>query len=102
MAHDRAGEDAGMRIPKFKSEEREAEWWYRNRRRVEAELLKVKGSLRVEEIVGRERETKPVTLRRGVGDIERAKAAAGRRGIGIRRCCGCWIHEGLGEAAKPW
>ena len=66
-----------MKIPRFKSEKQEADWWYRNRRKVEAELARAKGNgLTPAQIVERETRTKSISIRLAIGDIERAKEQA--------------------------
>jgi predicted DNA binding CopG/RHH family protein len=88
-----------MKVPKFKSEKEEADWWYRNRRKVEVELSKVKGNgLTVAQIVERETQTKAISIRLPIGDIERAKEQAKAKGIGYQTLIRMLVHDSLRKA----
>jgi predicted DNA binding CopG/RHH family protein len=85
-----------MRIPKFKTEKQEADWLYAHRRGIESEMRKEKRSktLTVAQIVERE-QTKPISIRLSVADIERAKEQAKTKGIGYQTLIRMLIRDGL-------
>ena len=70
--------------PKFKNEGEEAEWWYKNRkiigRRFSAEAVK---------------NSKAISIRLPVSDIELAKQQAEHMGIGYQTLIRTLLHEGL-------
>jgi predicted DNA binding CopG/RHH family protein len=86
-----------VKKPKFKNEKEEADYWYRNRRQVEADLRQVRksgASLTVAEIAARE-QTRPVSIRLAVRDIERARQLATAKGIGYQTLLRMLIHTSL-------
>jgi len=85
-----------MKTLKFKNEAEEAEYWFRNRRKVEAALRKAKATPAPAEIAAAELATRPVSIRLAVRDIERAKELAAARGIGYQTLIRMLIHESLG------
>ena len=90
-----------MRIPKFRSEKQEADWLYAHRREIEAAMAKEKPvkSPTVRQIIERE-QTKAISLRLAVGDIERAKAEAKAKGIGYQTLIRMLVHDGLSFTQK--
>lgn len=96
-----------------RNEEEEARWWDANSGRIFDEAVR-KGTLKIttlEEMVReakrRERagrqETKQLTLRVPVADLERAKEIGAKEGIGYQAVLKRAIHEGMeqGDRGKP-
>lgn len=95
-----------LKMPKFKSESEEADWWYANRRKVERELRNARPvtdasgkPMSPAEIVAahvaKQKETQPITIRLSVADIELAKAQAERKGLGYQTYLKSLIHQAL-------
>lgn len=87
-------------VPKFATEAEEATWWYENRQMVEDEFRKAMrdGTIRrgtAERLVREPRESKNITIRIPVGDIERARELAGKKGIGYQTYMKMLLHEAL-------
>ena len=98
-----------LKMPKFKNESEEADWWYANRKKVERELRNAKPvtdasgkRLTPAEIVAahvaKQKQTQAISLRLSVMDIQLAKAQAERKGLGYQTYLKSLIHEAL--AAK--
>jgi predicted DNA binding CopG/RHH family protein len=90
-----------VKVPRFKSESEEADWWYANRGFVE-DLLEKHGR-RVGNGIELEVELKPTTklisIRLPEVDIERAKKVAARKGIGYQTYLRSVVHEALEGAS---
>ncbi len=87
-------------VPKFATEAEEAKWWYENRRMVEDEFRKAmkEGSIRrgtAERLVREARESRNITIRIPVVDIERARELAEKKGIGYQTYMKMLLHEAL-------
>src|SRR6516162_8826242 len=95
-----SAEDTSMRMPKFKSEKQEADWLYSHRKEIERDFAKEKKgkSLTVGQIIERE-QTKAVSIRLAVGDIERAKEQAKAKGIGYQTLIRMLLHDSLRKAS---
>ena len=100
-----------MKIPVFKSEDQEADWWYANRKEVERELRNAKPvtdasgkPMSVAEIVAahvaEQNRMRLISLRLPVSDIDRAKKQASARGIGYQTLIRMIVHEAL-QDKKP-
>lgn len=85
-----------MTIPKFRTEAEEADWLYAHRKEIERDLAREKRtrSPTVAEIIEKE-QTKAISIRLAVGDIERAKRQAKAKGIGYQTLLRMMIHESL-------
>jgi predicted DNA binding CopG/RHH family protein len=70
--------------PKFKDEDEEAEWWYKNRKIVERRLS-----------VEAAKNSKAISIRLPVNDLELAKQLAEHMGIGYQTLIRTLLHEGL-------
>jgi predicted DNA binding CopG/RHH family protein len=90
-----------VKVPKFKSESEEADWWYDNRGFVEDLLEKygrrVGNGFEVE--VELKPTTKLISIRLPEPDIERAKKLAARKGIGYQTYIRSVLHEALQQRA---
>jgi predicted DNA binding CopG/RHH family protein len=89
-------ENAIMKIPKFKNEAEEADWLYAHRREIEAALRKEKPKKTptVQEVIDRE-QTKAISIRLSVGDLEIAKQRAKEEGIGYQTLIRMLLHASL-------
>jgi hypothetical protein len=91
-----------MKIPKFKNESEEADWWYNNRHKIKwgKPIVDASGKpMTPAEIVAahiaKQKETQPITIRLSVADIERAKTQAERKGLGYQTYLKSLIHQAL-------
>ena len=86
--------------PKFKTEAEEAQWWYSNRSMVEKEFMKAikdgtVGRGIAQRLARETHESKNITIRMPLADIDRARALAGRKGIGYQTYMKMLLHEAL-------
>ena len=107
-----------LKIPRFRSEREEADWWYEHRDALEAAFLKAATDGRLRRgaevlrraglsddaaLVGRGRRsplpTKSITIRLPVEDIERAAAIARQKGVGYQTVIKLLLHEALKQEA---
>src|SRR5258705_12490814 len=91
-----------LKVPDFRSESEEADWWYANRELVE-DLLDKHGR-RVGNGIDLEVElvkptTKAISIRLAEPDIKRAKALAARKGVGYQTYIRSVLHEALQQKA---
>lgn len=89
------------RVPKFKSEKEEAEFWsthsvadYWNDLEEVEEKIEVSGRLK-SKILERKERKKLLTLRLGQKQIEEAKKIAMKKTIGYQTLMRMWIAEGI-------
>jgi predicted DNA binding CopG/RHH family protein len=87
-------------IPKFATEQEEANWWYENRQMVEDEFRKTmrEGTIRrgtAEHLAQASRESRNITIRVPVVDIDRARELAEKKGIGYQTYMKMLLHEAL-------
>jgi hypothetical protein len=92
----------GLKVPDFRSESEEADWWYAKRDLVE-ELLDRHGR-RVGDGIDLEVElvkptTKAISIRLAEPDLKRAKALAARQGVGYQTYIRSVLHEALQQKA---
>lgn len=93
-----------LKMPKFKTESEEADWWYANRKKVERELREAERSgktLKIDDIIREQRAknaTKPVSIRISQGDLDLAKRRADAKGIGYQTYIRMLLHEALQKA----
>lgn len=95
-----------LKIPKFKSESEEADWWYANRKKVARELHNgnpvtdaknrqmAPAEIAAAHIAAR-KQTQAISIRLSVADIERAKQQASARGIGYQTLIRMMLHDSL-------
>jgi predicted DNA binding CopG/RHH family protein len=85
--------------PKFKDEAEEADWWYKNRKIVEARLAAIEQSGKQTptpaQILKQEKETKLISIRLPIEDIELAKQQARDTGIRYQTLIRMLVHKGL-------
>lgn len=93
-----------MKMPKFKNESEEADWWYANRKQVERELRAVERSGKgksapqvfAEELA--KQKAKPISIRISQDDLDLAKRRAEAKGIGYQTYIRMLLHEALQKA----
>lgn len=81
------------KVPKFKTEAEEAEWWDARMDMVGGELLKAmnhgtEGRGTAQRLVKEARLSHNITIRMPISDIERAQKLAEKKGIGHQRVAG--------------
>jgi predicted DNA binding CopG/RHH family protein len=91
-------------VPTFKTEAEEAKWWYENRDMVEREFMTAirNGTVGhgIAQRLAREvRESKNITIRMPVADIDRARDLARKKGIGYQTYMKMLLHEALNREA---
>ena len=90
-----------MTIPSFKTETEEADWLYRHRRKLDAEMIQAMRAgktiplAEVLERAKRKATLKPVTLRLPGGDIDTARRLAEEKGIGYQPYIKILLHDAL-------
>jgi hypothetical protein len=90
-----------MKIPKFKTEAEEADWWYANRNKVKwgKPMKRADGSpMSVEEVIADYRKrtaAKAISIRLPEADIAAMKKRAERKGIGYQTLLRMVVHEYL-------
>src|SRR5689334_5116346 len=93
-----------IRVPKFANEAQEAQWWFDNRKAVQEQLIGAieagtahrGGPRRVKE---ERAASKTIAIRMPVADIERARALAGKKGLGYQTYMKMLLHEALEREA---
>lgn len=86
-----------LTIPKFTSESEEVRWYDRHRKRVESDFLKrleADEGLTLDEFLARAK-LRPVTIRLAVGDVEKARQLAARKGIRYQTYIKMLLREAL-------
>jgi predicted DNA binding CopG/RHH family protein len=86
---------AKVRIPKFKSEKEEAEWWDAHTDVITKLFLQAKKEGRLRRLPPARGTTKPVTIRLAVGDVETAQELADRRGLPYQTFIKMLLHQAL-------
>jgi predicted DNA binding CopG/RHH family protein len=95
-----------LKMPVFKNESEEADWWFANRKKVERELRKAKPltdsngkrltpAQIAEAHIAEQNKTKPISIRISEGDLELAKKMAQSKGIGYQTYIRMLLHEAL-------
>ncbi len=85
-----------LKIPTFKTETEEADWWYDNRHLVEAEINTAFAEGRMKRRIPGPSGTTPTTsIRLDPADIAKARAAAEKRGLKYQTYLKMLIHEAL-------
>ena len=92
-------------IPNFKSEAEEAEWWYKNRARLDKDLVEAakKGTLkRLDRATLKARlaasKSRVVSIRLPEDDIELARQQATQRGLPYQTYIKSVLHQALRQA----
>jgi len=88
------------KVPHFKSEAEEARWWDEHKPMVETSLRDAMrdGTAQqqtAQRLVREARESKNITIRMPLRDIERARSLAERKGIGYQTYMKMLLHEAL-------
>jgi predicted DNA binding CopG/RHH family protein len=93
------------KIPKFKNEADEARWWDEHKKMVEENLLQAlqdgtaqRGT--AQRLVGEARESKNITIRMPIADIERARKLSAKTGLGYQTLMKMLLHESLEREEK--
>jgi predicted DNA binding CopG/RHH family protein len=84
-----------VRIPKFKSEKEEAEWWDAHPEVVTELFLRAKKAGKLGRLAGTKAATKSVTIRLPVDDIEAAQELAEKRGLPYQTYVKMLLHQAL-------
>jgi predicted DNA binding CopG/RHH family protein len=96
-----------LRMPKFKSESEEADWWaspvgraYLKQRSAEVQSKRatVSGSSLVAKL--RRRDSVQIAIRLPGTDLAQARRIADRKGIGYQTLLKMLVHEGLAREAR--
>jgi len=87
-------------VPKFATEAEEAEWWYRNRDKIEDALLKAidNGTIRrgtAQRLTREARASRNVTLRIAEADLDLARKQAEGKGLPYQTYIKSLLHEAL-------
>jgi predicted DNA binding CopG/RHH family protein len=87
-------------IPKFENEEQEAAWWDRNKELVEQNLLRAMHDGTAERgtaqnLLKESRESKNITIRMPLADLERARTLSARKGLAYQTYMKMLLHEAL-------
>jgi predicted DNA binding CopG/RHH family protein len=84
-----------IRIPKFKSEKEEAEWWDAHPDVVTELFLQAKKEGRLRRLPPARGATKSVTIRLAVNDVEAAQELAHKRGVPYQTLIKMLLHQAL-------
>jgi predicted DNA binding CopG/RHH family protein len=94
-----------VKIPKFATEAEEARWWDRNAKMVEKGLVTAlrtgtaqRGT--AQRLVRESRESKNITIRMPVAEIERARTLAEKKGIGYQTYVKMLLREALDRETR--
>ncbi len=88
------------RIPMFKSEKEEAEWWDAHPEVITELFLKAKKEGKIKRLPVVRGATKPLTIRMPIADLETAREIAGKRGLPYQTYIKGLLHEGLERERK--
>ena len=89
-----------VKLPTFKSEKEEAEWWDAHPDVITALFLKAKKEGRIKRLPVVRGATKPVTIRMPIGDIDRAQELAEKRGLPYQTYIKGLLHQALERERK--
>jgi len=87
-----------IKIPRFKSEKEEAEWWDAHPEVITALFLKAKKEGKIKRLPSVRGAAKSVTIRLGIGDIEAAQELAEKRGMFYQTYIKALLHQALEKA----
>jgi predicted DNA binding CopG/RHH family protein len=95
-------------LPAFKTEAEEAEWWYKNRARLDKDFLQAarKGELkRLDRATLKRRlaasKSRVISIRLPEDDIELARQQASRKGLPYQTYIKSVLHQALRQANEP-
>lgn len=93
------------KVPKFATEAEEAKWWDDNQEMVERNLLEAmadgtaqRGT--AQRLLQEARESKNITIRMPLAEIERARALADKKGIGYQTYMKMLLREALDRESR--
>lgn len=95
-------------VPAFPTEAQEADWWHKNRKKLDKELIEAAqvGELRTLDRktllarVARSKASKVISIRLPETDLERARLQAAKRGLPYQTYIKSLLHQVLEEQAK--
>ena len=88
------------RLPKFRSEKEEAEWWDAHPEVITALFLKAKKDGKIKRLPVVRGATKSVTLRLPIADMESARELAGKRGLPYQTYIKALLRQALQRERK--
>jgi predicted DNA binding CopG/RHH family protein len=88
------------RIPRFKSEREEAEWWDKHPEVITQLFLKAKKDGKIKRLPMIRGATKPLTIRIPITDIETAQELAQKRGLPYQTYIKGLLHQALARERK--
>ena len=88
------------RIPMFKSEKEEAEWWDAHPEVITALFLKAKKEGKIKRLPVVRGATKSMTIRMPIGDIDAAQELAEKRGLPYQTYIKGLLHQALERERK--
>ena len=88
------------RIPRFKSEREEAEWWDKHPEVITQLFLKAKRDGKIKRLPMVRGATKPLTIRIPIADIENAQELAQKRGLPYQTYIKGLLHQALARERK--
>jgi predicted DNA binding CopG/RHH family protein len=88
------------RIPNFKSEEEEAEWWDTHPEVITALFLKAKKEGKIKRLPVVRGATRSTTIRLAIADIETAQQIAEKRGLPYQTYLKGLLHQALERERK--
>jgi len=91
---------ATSRIPRFKSERQEAEWWDAHPEVITELFLKAKKEGKIKRLPMVRGATKPLTIRMPIDDIETAREIAGKRGLPYQTYIKGLLHQALARERR--
>ena len=94
-----------VKVPRFRTEAEEAKWWDEHMNAVEANLAEAiktgaahKGGPR--RVIPERRQSKNITIRVAIADIERARALAAKKGIGYQTLMKMLLKQALDRESR--
>ena len=84
-----------IRIPKFKSEKEEADWWDAHPEVITELFLRAKKAGKLRRLPRARGTTKSVTIRLAVSDVETAQELADKRGLPYQTFVKTLLHQAL-------
>jgi len=84
-----------IKVPRFRSEKEEAEWWDAHPEVITALFLKAKKEGKIKRLPSVRGATKSVTIRLGISDVETAQELAAQRGLPYQTYIKALLHQAL-------
>jgi len=94
-----------LKIPTFENEAAEARWWDEHKAMVEKNLIQAMRDGTAQRGTGQRlvreaRESKDITIRMPLADIERARKLSAKKGLGYQTLIKMLLHESLEREEK--